>query len=185
MKKISLKDYLYSSMFTALIAVSGYILIPLPFTPVPITAQSLAVMLMGCILNVRQSVMSMVTFFLLGIIGIPVFAGGRSGIGVIVGPTGGYLIGFLAAVIIISVFKGSENKIIRLGAVNIIGGILVVYIIGTPWLMFVTGMGFYEAIATGVLPYIPGDLLKSFVATFVGYTVNNQLAYFRKHHILQ
>ncbi|NLY43126.1 MAG: biotin transporter BioY [Clostridiaceae bacterium] len=176
MKKPSLIDYLYASMFTALVAVSGYISIPVPFSPVPITAQSMAVMLTGCILNVRQSIMSMVTFLLLGTIGIPVFAGGRSGIGVLAGPTGGYLIGFLVAAIIISLLKGSANKIIRLGMANILGSIII-YIIGTSWLMFVTGTGLYEAIAIGVLPYIPGDLLKCFAATLVGYTVNNQLAY--------
>jgi len=170
-----LTGYIYSGLFAALIAVSGIISIPLPISPVPITGQSLAIMLAGSILTVRQAGFSVLTFLLLGAVGVPVFAGLSGGIGIIVGPRGGYLIGYLVGAIVIALLKGEKNNLWRLALANSIGGIIVVYLFGVLWLSFVTGMGLEKAILVGALPYIPGDLFKLFLATVIGVAVNKRL----------
>jgi len=173
--KNTLTGFIYSAFFAALIAVLGMISIPLPISPVPITGQSLAIMLAGGILTARQAGYSVLTFLLLGAVGVPVFAGLSGGIGILVGPRGGYLIGYLVGAIVIALLKGNNNTMWRLAVSNIIGGILVVYIFGVLWLNFVTGMGLEKALVAGALPYIPGDLFKAVIATIVAVAVNKQL----------
>lgn len=170
-----INGFIYSALFAALIAVLGLVAIPLPISPVPVTGQSLGIMLAGGILSVRQAAYSLVTFLLLGAVGVPVFAGMTGGIGILVGPRGGYLIGFLAGAIIIAFLKGKNNVLWRLVFANVIGGIVVVYTLGVLWLSYVTGMGLEKAITVGVLPYIPGDLFKVFVAALVAAAVNRRL----------
>lgn len=170
-----LTGFIYSALFAALIAVLGLVAIPLPFSPVPVTGQSLGIMLAGGILSVRQAAYSVLTFLLIGAVGVPVFAGVTGGIGILVGPRGGYLIGFLVGAIIIALVKGKENNVWRLALANLVGGILVVYTLGVLWLSFVTGMGLEKAITVGALPYIPGDLFKVFVATIVAVTITKRL----------
>lgn len=170
-----LTGYIYSGLFAALIAVSGIISIPLPISPVPITGQSLAIMLAGGILTVRQAGFSVLTFLLLGAVGVPVFAGLSGGIGILVGPRGGYLIGYLVGAIVIALLKGDKNNLWRLALANVVGGIFVVYVFGVLWLSFVTGMGLEKAIMVGALPYIPGDLFKMVLATVIGVAVNKRL----------
>lgn len=173
--KNQVTDLIYSALFAALIAVLGLVSIPLPISPVPITGQSLAIMLTGSILTARQAAFSVLTFLLLGAVGVPVFAGLTGGIGILVGPRGGYLIGFLVGAIVIALLKGKANNIWRLALANAAGGIIVIYTLGALWLSFVTGMGLEKAIMVGVLPYIPGDLFKVFVATIIGVAINKRL----------
>lgn len=174
-QKSKLNDMIYAGLFAALIAVLGLVSIPLPISPVPISGQSLAIMLAGSILTPRQAAFSVLTFLLIGAAGVPVFAGSTGGVGVIVGPRGGYLIGFLLGAIVISLLKGSANNVWRLALANITGGIVVVYLMGAMWLNFVTGMGLEKAVMAGVLPFIPGDLCKVFIASVIGGAVNRQL----------
>lgn len=174
-QRTKLNDVIYSGLFAALIAVLGLVSIPLPISPVPISGQSLAIMLAGSILTVRQAAFSVLTFLLVGAVGVPVFAGGTGGVGIIVGPRGGYLIGFLVGAVIISLLKGSRNHVWRLALANITGGIVVVYILGMLWLSFITGMGLQKAMMVGVLPFIPGDLCKAVIASLMGVAVNRQL----------
>ena len=173
--KNQLTGYIYSGLFAALIAVMGIISIPLPISPVPITGQSMAIMLAGSILTARQAAFSVLTFLLIGAVGVPVFAGLSGGIGILIGPRGGYLIGFLVGAVVIALLKGKNNNIWRLALANIVGGIIVVYIFGALWLSFVTGMGLQKAIMVGVLPYIPGDLFKVFLSTVIGVAINKRL----------
>ena len=167
--------FIYSALFAALIAVLGLVSIPIPISPVPITGQSLAIMLAGGILTARQAGYSVLTFLLLGAVGVPVFAGMSGGIGILVGPREGYLIGYLVGAIAIALLKGRDNSVWRLALANVIGGIAIVYIFGVLWLSFVTGMGLEKAVTVGALPYIPGDLFKAFVATIVAVAINKRL----------
>jgi biotin transport system substrate-specific component len=157
----------YISLFATLIAVSGYIAIPLPFSTVPVTAQTLAVMLAGGLLPVGHAAASIVVFLLMGAIGLPVFSGGAAGLGIIIGKTGGYLIGFLAGAVFISACKGKRPGFIKLLTVNAIGGILIVYVFGVMWLNYVTGMGMSKAVIFGALPFIPGDIVKIVIAAIL------------------
>jgi biotin transport system substrate-specific component len=157
-------DYTRMSLLAALICVSSYIIVPLPFSPVPVTAQSLAVMLTGSLLSPLQAFVTVLMFIFLGTIGLPVFAGGASGPGVLLGPTGGYLVGFLVGAVIISLLKSNTPGILRYGIANLVGGLIVVYAIGVPWLSQVTGMTLDKAFMVGVFPFLPGDLVKIFLA---------------------
>lgn len=175
-KKLTVRELTMISLFTALICVSSYIKIDMPIG-VPLTAQTLAVMLAGSILSPRQAAFSLLTYLLLGIIGAPVFAGGYAGLSIIFGKSGGYLLGFLLGAVTIALLKGQNNSITRLGVANIIGGILVVNALGVLWLSAMTGMSLSSALIAGVLPYIPGDLLKAAIATVMGVKLNKHLRY--------
>jgi biotin transport system substrate-specific component len=174
LKKIQIRDMLYAAIFAALIAVLGYLIIPLPFSPVPITGQTLAVMLAGCVLTPLQAGLSVITFIFMGAIGIPVFSGGPAGSGIIFGTKGGYLLGFLIGSIVISLIRGKSNSIPRMIFACIIGGIIIVYVLGVPWLSHITGMGIHKAFNIGALPFIPGDLFKAIVAGFIAKKINAQ-----------
>lgn len=166
-KRFSVRDLSYVSFFATLIAVSGYISVPLPFSTVPVTAQTLAVMLAGGLLPLGQATVSVLVFLLMGAVGLPVFSGGTAGLGIIVGKTGGYLIGFIAGAAVISILKGKKPGFIRLLTVNAIGGIFAVYFFGVLWLNYVTGMGISKAVIFGALPFIPGDIGKIIAAALI------------------
>lgn len=154
-------------MFAALTAVLAFVAIPLPFSPVPVTGQTLGLMLAGVLLTPRQAALAMATYLLLGLAGAPVFSGGTGGGTVLLGPAGGYLAGFAPGAALISILR-RNNRLPRLPLAIITGGMLAVYLPGTLWLSHVTGMGFTPALTVGTLPYIPGDLVKVAIATAAG-----------------
>ena len=108
MEKNKLKGMVFAALFAALTAAVAWFKIPLPFTPVPITLQTLVVLLSGAMLGAYYGALSMIIYLSLGVIGLPVFAGGSSGIGVLFGPTGGYLFSYPIAAFVIG--KMLENK---------------------------------------------------------------------------
>ncbi len=174
-KKLSIRDLSYISLFSTLIAVSGYIFIPLPFSTVPVTAQTLAVMLAGSLLPTVHAVFSILVFLLMGAAGLPVFSGGTAGLGIIVGKTGGYLIGFLFGAAVISILKGKKAGFARLLAANAIGGILVVYVFGVLWLKYVTGITISQAVIFGAVPFLPGDIVKIVAASFIAMRIGKHI----------
>ena len=175
-KKLTVRDLTMISLFTALICVSSYIRIDLPYGA-PITAQTLAVMLAGSVLAPRQAAFSLFTYLLLGAVGAPIFAGGTAGLPIILGKTGGYLIGFLVGTVVISLIRGKKSGLIRLGLANVIGGIVVINLFGSIWLNYITGMGMVKTFLVGVLPFIPGDLIKAAAATAIANRLNKYLSY--------
>lgn len=161
---------MYVSLFTAIVAVLGLLPpIALPFTPVPITAQTLGVMLAGAVLGARLGGLSLLLFVLLVGVGAPILSGGRGGIGVIFGPSGGYIMSypFAAFAIGLLVEKFWSNltapKIILF---NFIGGIVLVYACGVTYLSIVSDLTWGNA-AISALAYIPGDLTKAVIAGIV------------------
>jgi biotin transport system substrate-specific component len=161
-------------MFGALTAVGAYILIPLP--PVPITLQTLFVNLAGALLGGTLGALSQVVYILLGVIGLPVFAGGKAGAGVLLGPTGGYLIGFVVGAYVIGKLTAIRRKpgfIWLICAMSI--GIAIVYMIGIIQLMAVAKLDFNRAIAIGLLPPLPGDILKIIIAALITLKIRDHL----------
>ncbi|MBW2660013.1 MAG: biotin transporter BioY, partial [Deltaproteobacteria bacterium] len=132
--------------------------------PVPIVLQNLFVMLAGLLLGGRWALTSVGVYLLAGAIGLPVFAGGTGGIGKFVGPTGGYLVGFAAAAYIIGIISQRGKGKIGIDILAMTAGTLIIYAFGVPWLKTVTGMSFSKAAAIGMLPFIPGDVLKIAIA---------------------
>ena len=152
------------AIFAALIVVLGTVTIPIP-GGVPITAQTLGVMLAGAVLGPRLAPLSVLLVLVLAAIGLPVLAGGRGGLGVFVGPTAGYLLGWVAGVIVIGLIVGSGRRSwwrVALGVV--VGGILVVYLCGIPVTALVLGLDLGST-ALASLVFLPGDLLKAAAAT--------------------
>ncbi|CUH94812.1 putative membrane protein [Propionispora sp. 2/2-37] len=176
MFKSNLPDLIYAALFAAVISVLGFISIPLPFSPVPVTGQTLGIMLAGSILSARQAGLSVLVFILIGAAGVPVFAGSTGGIGILLGPRGGYLFGFLAGAIMIAWLRGKNPPVWRLVMANTAGGIGMVYLSGVLWLSAVTGMAWSKAVMVGALPYIPGDVGKVLIAALIGSAVRRQLS---------
>lgn len=166
--KYEIKNLILVALFSSFISISAYIIIPLPFSPVPITAQSLVVMMAGSLLSVTHATTSVLIFLLLGGIGLPVFSKGQSGFGIIFGPTGGYLIGFLIAAFVISFITRDKKNFKRFLTANLIGGVLIVYIIGVSWLSISSNIGIEKAILVGAVPFLSGDILKVILASFMG-----------------
>lgn len=152
--------------FSFIIALSATIAIPLPFSPVPITLQTLAVLLAGTLLGSKRGLLCVLTYIGEGAAGMPVFAGGASGLAYMVGPTGGYLIGFLFASYVTGLFaeSGWDRKILTTTVAMLLGNALI-YLFGLLWLGFyVTGK---EVLSLGLYPFIPGDILKLFAAVLI------------------
>ncbi|MBA4397198.1 MAG: BioY family transporter [Syntrophus sp. (in: bacteria)] len=173
-KRRTLRGMVYASMFGALTAVGAYIMIPLP--PVPITMQTLFVSLAGALLGGTLGALSQVVYILLGVIGLPVFAGGKAGAGVLLGPTGGYLIGFVVGAWVIGKLTAIRRKpgfIWLVCAMSI--GIALVYIFGIIQLMIVAKLDFSRAIAVGLLPPLPGDILKIIIAALIALKIRDHL----------
>lgn len=168
------------AVFAALIAALG--LVP-PITvgiiPVPITLQTLGVMLAGALLGPVRGMLSVVVLHALVLAGLPLLAGGRGGLGVFLGPTGGYLVGWIPAALVIGALVQywairRTGRAARFAAVLlsvVVGGIAVIYAFGIPWTAVVTGLPLSTS-ALGSLVFIPGDLLKAVVATLAAINVH-------------
>lgn len=173
--RLTTQDTARISLLAALVCVSGYLIIPLPFSPVPATAQSLAIMLTGSLLSPFHAFVALTLFIFLGIIGLPVFAGGASGIGVLFGPTGGYLAGFLIGAVTISLLKGKKPNLFRFVIANAAGGILVVYLMGLFRLSQLTGMTLGNAFVVGAAPFLMGDVIKVLLAAVITWKITPHL----------
>jgi len=167
-RRSTARDLAQIAIFAALIAALGLPgSIAIGTTGVPITLQSLGIMLTGGILGARKGFRAVATFLLLATAGLPLLAGGRGGVGIWTGPSAGYLVGFLAGVVVIGLLTARILPRYPLWqgiAINFIGGALVVYLFGVTWLAIRTSWG--PAI-TGVFVYLPGDVLKAVVAALV------------------
>ncbi|MFN3742753.1 MAG: biotin transporter BioY [Anaerolineales bacterium] len=141
------------------IALFAQVRIPLPFTPIPITGQTFAVLLIGASLGARRGLASVMLYLGLGIGGLPVFAGGASGLAHLLGPSGGYLLGFLLAAYVIGWMaeQGLERSF-RTSFFPFLIGTLLIYLSGASWLAFYVGP--FAALEKGVLPFLVGDLIK-------------------------
>ena len=163
---MSLRGMIYASLFGAGTAAGAYIIIPLP--PVPITLQTLFAGLAGALLGARLGALSQVIYLLIGIIGLPVFAGGKAGLGVLFGPTGGYLIGFVAGAWVIGALMNLK-KAPGFGwtTAALVAGTAVIYIFGVAQLSLVAKISVNKAISVGVLPFLIGDVVKILAAAYV------------------
>jgi len=162
----SLKQKVYAAMFGTLTAIGAYITIPLQ--PVPITMQDFFTLLSATLLGGYAGALSQVIYILLGIIGLPVFAGGKAGIGVLLGPTGGFLIGFVIGAFVIGkiVEMRKDPGWAWITMASLIG-LLILYTLGAIQLSILAKISLEKALLVGVIPFIPGDLCKLVLATVV------------------
>lgn len=175
MNNISTKDMILAGMFAALIGVMGYVSFPIPFSPVPISGQTLVIMLIGLMLTPKQAFYSVSVWLLVGIVGAPVFSGGRGGLAVLGSPSGGYIIGFLIGAVVISYLRGKTGNVVKMYLATIIGGILVIYACGVPVMAFLLEMDFATALKAGALPFLIGDFIKVFIAVNLATVLNKRV----------
>lgn len=149
-------------LFSGFVALTAQIKIPV--WPVPITLQTLGVLLTGALLGSRRGALALALYLAEGAAGLPVFAGGASGLAYMLGPTGGYLIGFVAAAFVVGALaeRGWDRRIVWTAIAMVIGN-LVIYLFGTLWLSTILG-SIGTALSKGVLLFIPGDIAKIVVA---------------------
>ncbi len=150
--------------FIILTSLGAFVRIPLPFTPVPITLQTLFVLLSGAFLGSNLGAITQLSYILLGLSGLPIFTGAGSGLFYLFGPTGGYLFGFILASFFIGRFiKSSKNNLLFTFGLFCLAD-LIILSSGVIWLKFLFGYNLIKLLFIGLLPFIPGDLLKIVVA---------------------
>lgn len=175
----------------ALTGVAAQIRVPLPFTPVPITLQTFAVLLAGIVLGMRYGGLSQALYVGVGLAGVPWFQSGGAGLGHLLGPTGGYLIGFVAAAAaigyVIDRYPRARRVPMLLG-VLLVANFVVIYGVGLPWL-FVwlsvvqgTAVSLMEVLTLGLFPFVPGDVVKLLGAAAVGTAIVPMESYGRETH---
>jgi biotin transport system substrate-specific component len=157
-----MRDVILVLAGSLLVALSAQVQIPL--TPVPITAQTFTVLLLAALYGSRRGVATMSTYLALGIVGTPVFAGGGAGIAHLLGPTGGYLMGYIPAAFVVGWLseRGWDRRAWSTALCMIFGNVLI-YCTGTAWLSRFIAEG--SLLQAGVLPFLPGDALKIALAT--------------------
>lgn len=169
-RRLSAADLARVAVFAGLIAALS---LPGQFylfgSSVPVTLQTLGVMLTGLLLGARLGALAVLVYLAIGAAGLPVFAGGAAGLGVFTGPTGGYLIGFAVGAFVIGLIVRLRRPFHPgVGFVAaVVGGIAVVYAIGVPVLAWRLDLDFGTAVRTGATIFLPGDLLKAVLATVI------------------
>ena len=161
-----LKDGLLVLGFSVFLAVCAQVSINLPFTPVPITLQTLGALLAGAALGSRRGALAMLLYLAEGAAGLPVFAGGAGGFIHLIGFTAGYLWAIPIAAFVTGLLceRGFDRSYLT-SALAMLPGSLIFYILGVPWLAITAHMAIGHALVAGMLPFIPGDLLKLIIAS--------------------
>lgn len=169
--RLTVRGVVFSALFAAMLVVFGFVNIHLGFTPVPITLATLAIMLAGAFLGAGYGFFSVLVVIVLAVLGLP-FIGGSGGLGVIVGPSAGFvwswplsalLIGWLTAKI---EGRGWRAYLWTFLVIEAFGS-LFMYLFGVPWLAHMLNVSLIKAMWLGCIPYLPGDLVKAIVATLI------------------
>lgn len=171
-------DMAYIAVFAVLMAICSWISIP---TAIPFTLQTFAVFLAVTVLGGKRGTMSVLVFVLLGAVGVPVFAGFTGGLYVILGNTGGYIIGFLFAGLLMWLMERLFGRKLWVQAASMMLGMVIYYVFGTIWFMIVymrtTGpVGLTAVLGWCVIPFIIPDLVKAALALFMGNTLRKPLS---------
>lgn len=166
-------QYILAAFGAAIITVLAQITIPLPF--VPITGQTLAVGLIVTILGAKLGTLSVLLYILLGGIGLPVFAGFSGGFSHLVGPTGGYIVGFLLTAIVMGLYLKKFGFTLGHAITANIIGMLITLAFGTAWLKIVAELSWTAAAMGGAVPFIFVGVLKGVIAAWLGIIVRDRL----------
>ncbi|NKB43937.1 MAG: hypothetical protein GKS03_06615 [Alphaproteobacteria bacterium] len=166
------RDTVLVALFAALTAALGLLPpIPVPLVPVPVTAQTLGVMLAGCLIGPRRAGLAMLLLLMLIAVGLPLLSGGRGGLAVFVGPSAGYLAGWAVGAFVIGLVVARFNSTsVSLFIANCVGGIAVVYVFGIPVMAAVLDLPLLTA-ALGSAAFLPGDLIKAGLAAAIAVAV--------------
>jgi len=164
---VSPRDLSLSALFAALTAAGALVAVPLPFSPVPVTLQTLFTYLAVLLLGGRLAALSQLVYVLLGCAGLPVFAGMRGRIGVLLGPTGGYLLGFVVGALAGGIVAEAGPPSRKRRLLSSVLATAVIYALGALWLAVTAGLDLLHAVLVGVVPFVPGDAAKALIAVEV------------------
>lgn len=159
-------------LMTAVISILGPLSIPIGLVPISLT--NFAIFISLYTLGMKKAAISVIIYLLVGLAGLPVFSGFSGGASKLLGPTGGYLIGFLPMAIVAGFFIDKSTRKI-LSILGMILGSAVCYALGSSWLAYQANMSASAVLATGVIPFIAGDLAKIILAAYIGPRLRNSL----------
>lgn len=166
------KDMTKLALCVAILCVTSFLVVPLPFTPIVISLHTIVVNIIGFILSPLQAGITILLYLLMGLMGLPVFSMGTSGPGKLFGPTGGFYFGFLLAVIAISLLRGKKNSMKRYCIVSIFVGIPIQHICAMIGMCIYNEWNVLSAFMTVSLPFLVGDIIKCVMASMVGVSLN-------------
>ena len=155
------KQLVFSALFTALVIAGSYVRVPVG--PVPIVLASMFILFAGLMQNLKWAMASVLLYLFLGAIGLPVFTAG-GGIAYFAGPTGGYLLGYFVAVIVVNLVSNGRRETPIRDLLAVIAGTITIYAIGVPWLKLALDLEWAQAFSSGLLPFLIGDAIKAAVA---------------------
>ena len=165
MKKTDTRRLVFCALFTALIVLLSQL--QLPVGPVPVSLATLGVMLCGLLLGWRFGALAVGAYILLGAVGVPVFAGFQGGAGRLIGPTGGYIAGYLFYALLAGLNIPRLQERFWGRCVLLLLGTAVCYGLGTAWFMYMSGRTLSESLSLCVIPFLPGDAAKILLAAFL------------------
>ena len=170
---LSVKEITLVGIATAIMGIFSQLSLPIPFTTVPLTLQTFGLVIISVVLGKKIGTFSILIWALLGTIGIPVFSGFSSGIGILLGPTGGYIIGFIFMAFIIGYSSSNKNKVILFLGVYI--GQAIQYTFGVIQLKIVLGLNMKNALLAGLYPFLLKDIMTITIAVIIALSVKNSL----------
>lgn len=173
--KWSARQLAIIGLMTAITCILGPLSLPLPFSPVPISLTNLAIYFAVYVLGAKKGTLSYIIYLLIGLAGVPVFSAFTSGPAKLLGPTGGYLIGFIFMALISGLFIDRHPSGMRFHLAGMVLGTAVCYLFGTIWLSIQASLPFSAALAAGVLPFLPGDAAKIVIAMAAGTQIRKRL----------
>ncbi|MDD4907475.1 MAG: biotin transporter BioY [Candidatus Omnitrophica bacterium] len=163
------------AVFVVLMALGAFVRIPLPFSPVPLTLQTFFVLLSGAVLGGRLGLSSQAIYMMLGIAGMPIFANASSGFGYLLGPTGGYIMGFFAATMFLGMtMRHGAGSLLRIFALMCVADAILLFC-GIIWLKVLFGYDLSKLFLIGFVPFIPGDALKAAAASVIAFKMQPRM----------
>ena len=161
------------SLFVSILCILS--LFSIPIGTVPITLQTFGIFLIGILLGPYDGSLAVLGYLLLGSIGLPVFVGGKGGISVLIGPTGGYLVSFPIVAFILGYLTKIKSEVIRF--LVLLLSVFIVYAFGVCYLKYVTGMDFIKSIKIGMVPFIIPDIIKAVAAYFISLELDKRIRF--------
>lgn len=171
----SVKNLTLVGLMTAVLCVIGPWALHIPISPVPISLGMLGIYFVISVLGMRLGTISVLLYILLGFAGIPVFTDFTAGPGKLLGPTGGYIIGYVFMALICGFFVDRYSRSLPLYLLGMVLGTAACYFFGTLWLAYQMHLTILQALMTAVVPYIPGDLIKLIIARIVSFQIRKRL----------
>lgn len=173
-KLFTVRGMVYMAIFAAIICIAAPVSVQIG--PIPITLATFAIYLAGAILGGKRGMIAVIVYIMLGAVGLPVFSNFNGGFTALLGPTGGYIIGYIPLVLLTGIFSDMNSKKHWTMIIGMLLGTVALYTFGTAWFMIMTGSSLGRALALCALPFIPGDALKIACVSAIAIPLKSRLS---------